>query len=45
MAQTVKQSTLDLSSGLSFRVASSSTALGFTLGVEPTLKKVGGGFS
>ena len=31
--------TLDLSSGLDFRVVSSSPMLGSTLGMEPTLKK------
>ena len=41
MAQSVECPTLDLSSGLDLRVVSSSPALGFILGVEPTLEKMG----
>ena len=39
VAQSVQCPTLDLSSGLDLRVASSSPALGSTLGMETTLKK------
>ena len=38
MAQSVMRPTLDFSSGLDLRVMSSSPALDFMLGVEPTLK-------
>jgi len=36
VAQLVENSTLDLSSGLDFRVLSSGPTLGSTLGMEPT---------
>ena len=36
VAQSVKRQTLDLSSGLDFRVVSSSPTLGSMLGAEPT---------
>lgn len=39
MAQSVKQPTLDLSSGLELRVMSSRPTLGSVLGVKPTKKK------
>ena len=38
MAQSVKQLTLDLSSGLDLRVMGSSSMLGSTMGMRPTLK-------
>lgn len=39
MAPSVKNLTLDLSSGLDLRVGSSRPVLGSSLGMEPTLKK------
>ena len=39
MVQSVRVSTLDLSSGLDLRVVSSGPMLGSMLGMEPTLKK------
>ena len=38
MAQSIERLTLDVSSGLDLRVASSSPTLGSTLGVEATQK-------
>ena len=39
MAQSVKQLTLDLSSGLDLRVMSSSSTLGSAMGLEPMKEK------
>ena len=43
MAQSVKHPTLDPSSDLDFKVVSSSSELGSTLGVEPIEKRSWGG--